>query len=206
MRPLRLRSNSFYFTLDEHEKRCYNAGLPHRYMGAEIRDMSFLPYQIGESNRKLVTDIRQEQELIKFTNDLSVVSGFNGIMAFHSAPTDDTAFKAAAAVFEVAVKRGFSCQCLSTSQLLSREVTEAKDVYLLHGINDLPNPQAIWAVRDFLRDRDGSLRMVVMTSGQELELDILIHERMRMHFDFLFCLKEEQRVIKVDYRKKTYDA
>jgi hypothetical protein len=75
------------------------------------------------------------------------------------------------------------------------------DVYLIYGVNDLPNPQAIWSIRDFLRERDGSLRILVMTSDKALDLDILIHHQLRIHIDFLFCLEDESMMIKTDYRK-----
>ena len=195
---VRLKSSSFYFRLSDHEKKCYNAGLPIRYTGKQIHDLSFTPYLIGE--RKRVTAQRQEDGLSNFASKLSVNAGFNGIMAFHSAPTDEAAFQAAASVFETAIERGFACRCLSTSQLLAKDSVGACDVYLVHGVNDLPNPQAIWALRDFMRDRDGSLRMLVMTGGRELALDVLIHEQLRMHCDFLFCLQDEASTIETEYR------
>jgi hypothetical protein len=201
---IRLKSSSFYFRLSDHEKKCYNAGLPIRYTSKNIHDLTFAPYLIGE--RKRVTAQRQEDGLSNFITKLHVNSGFNGIMAFHSAPTDEAAFQAAASIFESAIERGFACRCLSTSQLLAKDPIGACDVYLVHGVNDLPNPQVIWALRDFMRDRDGSLRMLVMTSGKELALDVLIHEQLRMHCDFLFCLQDEASTIEADYRAKPVSA
>lgn len=201
MKPIRLRSNSFYYRLNDHEKACYNNGLPVRFMGRDLRDLHFLPYAVGNESKHVVTAVKQEQELIKFVNDLNTSAGNSGIMAFHSAPTDEAAFFAAASIFETAIDRGFSCACLSTTQLMNRDNVSMHDVYLIYGVNDLPNPQAIWSIRDFLRERDGSLRILVMTSDKALDLDILIHHQLRIHIDFLFCLEDESMMIKTDYRK-----
>lgn len=195
MTTVRLRSNAFYFTLTEQQKACYNAGLPTRFMGSSINDLIFSPYVVGDVKKVRASSHLQKSELMKFTASIKASSNYVASIAIHSAPTDESAFKAAAAIFEHAMAGGLSCQCVSTSQLLNRERIEPKDVYLIYGINDQPNPQAMWAVRDFVRERDGSLRIVVMTSGQDLPVDSLIHEKLRMHFDYLFCLDDGEQHI-----------
>lgn len=198
MTPIRLRSNAFYFALNDHEKACYNAGLPTKFMGNSISDLVFRAYAVGDIKKVRASAHRQQSELIKFTNSIKASSNYVASIAIHSSPTDESAFKAGAAIFEHAMRGGLSCQCVSTSQLLNRERVDPKDVYLIYGVNDQPNPQAFWAVRDFVRERDGSLRIVIMTSGSETPVDMLIHERIRMHFDYLFCLDDCEQGISTE--------
>lgn len=195
MKPIRLRSNAFYFKLDDHQRACYNAGLPTKFMGFQFSDLIFSPYTVGDLHKKRASAHKQQQAITSFARDLKPSGLYCTTIAVHSAPTDESAFKCAATIFEHAMKAGLSCQCLSTSQLLSNDLPDAKDVYIIHGVNDLPNPQAVWALRDFIRDRDGSLRIVVMTSGHEMSVDVLIHERLRMHFDHLFCLDDNAQMV-----------
>jgi hypothetical protein len=188
----RLRSNAFYFGLSAEEKAAYNAGLPVEFMGQELRQLKFASYMYGSDvHRKQITATTQMQTLIDFTNKLAPGTNISATIGLHSAPTDGAAFKAAAAMFCAAQQRKLVCLCLSTSTILHNyKSIAAADVYLIHGVNDAPNSVAIWALRDFLRDHDGSLRLVVMTSARELTLDALIHEQMRMHFNYLFCLDD----------------
>jgi hypothetical protein len=198
MTTIRLRSNAFYFKLNEHQRACYNAGLPTNFMGRSIDEAVFSPYVVGDLRKIRSSAHKQKSQLQSFVQSLSNSSNYVASIAIHSAPTDESAFGVASAIFEHAVEGGLACQCISTSQLLNHEKIEPKDVYLIHGVNDQPNPQAVWAVRDFIRDRDGSLRIVVMTSGHDLPVDVLIHERLRMHFDYLFCLEDNVQLISTE--------
>lgn len=200
----RLRSGAFYHALDEHERKMYKSGLPVAYMGAQIKDLEFAQYFIGHDlNRKLCTASAQQNSLIEFANSIKATSVLSGVFGFHSYPTDDAAFKAAAAVYEAASLHPFSCVCVSTSTILhSAPKIPMSDVYLIHGVNDTPHSGAIWALRDFLRDRDGSLRLVVMASGREMTLDTLVHEHLRMRFKYLFCLKDSAVLLRDSYSRK----
>ena len=200
MALLRLRSTNYYFTLNEHQRKCYNAGLPIRYSGKGLDDLEFVSYAVGDIKPKMVTATKQETSLSAFAAGMDISKGHSGIMAFHSSPTDEAAFQAASYIFETALARSFSCACVSATYLLQHSNIEAKDVYLIHGITDPSSANALWAVRDFLRDRDGSLRMLVMTSGKGLALDTIIHEQLRMRVDFLFCLQDKTEMIATDYR------
>lgn len=204
----RLRSGAFYHALDEHERRMYKSGLPVAYLGAQLRDLEFAQYFIGHDlNRKLCTSTMQQNALIEFSNSIRPGTVMSGVFGFHSYPTDDAAFKAAAAVYEAASLHPFSVICVSTSTILhSAPRIPMSDVYLIHGVNDSPHPGAIWALRDFLRDRDGSLRLVVMTSGREMQLDTLVHDHLRMRFKYLFCLKDSSILLKDSYDRKTSGA
>jgi hypothetical protein len=195
MKPIRLKSNAFYHKLDEIQRRCYNAGLPIRYMGKKIEDLDFVSYTVGENNRKIATAATQQRALAKFVNELSLSENYNAILAIHSSPTDEAAFQAAATIFKTAISRGLSACCLSTSQLLSRDLPDPKEVYVIHSVTETNNPQAIWALRDFLRDRDGSLRIVIMTSGKDPNVEDIVHEQMRMQFDYLYCLSDSVEVV-----------
>jgi hypothetical protein len=166
-------------------------------MGKSIKDLEFTPYSIGDKNRHLATSSSQANSLNEFVTNLSIADNFNAILAFHSSPTDEAAFCAAACVFSTAIQRGLTCQCLSTSQIVERDLPDAKDLYVIHSVMDTDHPKAIWALRDFLRDREGSLRIVVMTSGKEHNVESIVHERMKMKFDYLFCL--EDSVSRLDY-------
>lgn len=186
----RLRSSAFYHKLTEEQRKHYKSGVPVEYLGYEIKDMPFIGYYKGTPlNKKLVAAASQQQTLIRFCTDVRQGHVLNGRWAFHSAPTDEAAFRTAVSVYASVTAKGFVGRCVSTSTLLTAaEKIEVADVYLIHGVNDAPNPAAIWALRDFLRDRDGSLHLLVMTSNRELSVDALIHEHLRMRFNYLFCL------------------
>lgn len=197
-RLFRIRSNAFYLSLTEDQKAAYRAGLPVRHAGHQLRDLKFLPYHYGtDITKKTVTEHKQQYGLIDFCNQqLGPAGVYSATMAFHSSPTDEAAFNAAGSIFETALAKHLSCLCVSTTTLThTAHEIPAHDVYLIHGVNDTPGDRSLWALRDFLRDRDGSLRLVVLTSPSELHLDQLIHERLRMHFDYLVCLDDEAKQI-----------
>lgn len=202
MKLIRLKSNAFYHKLDETQRRCFVAGLPTRYMGKRIENLDFVSYTVGEQNRKIATANCQQKALAKFVDGLSLSENYNAIVALHSSPTDEAAFQAAAAIFETAIVRGLSAVCLSTSQLLTRDLPDPKEVYVIHSVTEAHNPQAMWALRDFLRDRDGSLRIVIMTSGKDPNVEEIVHEQMRMQFDYLYCLSDSVEAISA--KRPTY--
>lgn len=208
MEAHRLRSNAFYHALTEPQRKLYKSGLPTKYIGTQLRDLKFVPYYKGfELNKSMTTATQQAATLINFANDITPAKVASGTWCFHSAPTDEAAFKAAAAVYEAMSGKGFACRCASTSAVLREgdKIANA-DVYLTHGVLDTGNAAALWALRDFIRDRDGSLHMVVMTSAKELSLDTLIHEQLRMRVDYLFCLEDDGYEIIADRKARVQHA
>lgn len=204
----RLRSSAFYHRLTEEQRKHYKAGVPVEYLGYSLESMPFIGYYKGTAlNKQLVQAAWQQKQLISFSNGVKQGHVLKGRWAFHSAPTDEAAFRAAASVYASVTAKGFVGRCVSTSTLLhSAEKIEVSDVYIIHGVNDAPNPAAIWALRDFMRDRDGSLHMLVMTSSRELSVDALIHDQLRMRFNYLFCLDGMIEEITPDRRTRVTDA
>lgn len=204
----RLQSNSFWHRLTEDQRKLYKSGLPVKFLGTQLRELRFLPYYHGsELTKRVCSAAKQMQTLIDFANSLRASSDYSCLMAMHSAPTDEAAFRAAAAIYEAAAANKLLCRCVSTTTLIHDAANvPAADVYLIHGVMDGQNHAAIWALRDFLRDRDGSLRMVVMTSSKELYLDTLIHDQLRMHFDYLYCLDDLKSEVVVGQRTNIQHA
>lgn len=191
MELMRVKDHGVYHRLDEHQKTCYRLGLPIRYLNHLLKRMTFRDYTFDGDLPKTMSSVRQRKWAVETKQNLGRNNEINGIIGFHSSPTDEAAFAAAGSMFEGALKGGLSCRCISATTIRDNFSQIPKsDLYLIHGITDTPNPATAWAVRDFIRERDGSMRLVVMCSDIELDPWHIIHNILRMNFDVLLCLKD----------------
>ncbi len=194
MKLLRVKDHGSYHRMSDFEKTCYRLGLPHRYMGHLVKGMDFLDYTIGGEFPKTINSQRQKRWTINLKKNMTR-HGETGIIGLYSAPTDEAAFECAGSIFEAGVKGGLTCRCVSATTIQNNfRNIPVSDLYLVYGITDIPNPQTAWAVRDFLRERDGSLRLVVMTAGVDQSPWSLIHNVLKMNFNVLLCLNDENNI------------
>lgn len=191
MELMRIKDHGVYHRLDEHQKLCYRLGLPVRYLGHLVSKMTFRDYTFDGDLPKTMSSVRQRKWARETKKNLGRNNEINGIIGFHSSPTDEAAFAAAGSMFEGALKGGLSCRCVSATMIRDQfnQIPKA-DFYLIHGITDTPNPATAWAVRDFIRERDGSMRLVVMCSDPGHDPWTIIHGVLRMNFDVLLCLDD----------------
>jgi hypothetical protein len=195
MKLLRIKDHATYHKMTDFEKTCYRAGLPHRYVGHLVKGMSFIDYKYGGEFPKTVTGIKQRKWTIKFKKNMSRHGDINGIVGLYSSPTDEAAFECAGSIFEAGIRGGLTCRCISATMVKENfRFIPPSDMYLIYGITDMPNPATAWAVRDFLRERDGSLRLVVMTAGIDSTPWDLIHNVLKMNFNVILALSDENNI------------
>jgi hypothetical protein len=181
--------------MSDFDKVLYRLGLPQRYMGHLVKGMVFQDYTYGGEFPKTVDAMRQKRWVISLKKGMSRHGEINGIIGLYSSPTDEAAFECAGSIFEAGVKGGLTCRCVSATMIRdSFKHIPVSDLYLIYGITDIPSPATAWAVRDFLRERDGSMRLVVMTAGQEQDPWYLIHNVLKMNFNVILALSDENNV------------
>lgn len=195
---IQVNRNSLWHGLSEHQQFCVKRGLPVKYLGMSLRDESlkFVDYEIPQGFAPLtVSGITQLRWLQALKSNLSPAKYPVGIVGIHSAPTDYSAFKVGATIFELAVHRGLVCYALSVTQIKEHKLYELPqaDVYLIHGLTDEVVSSYTWPLRDFLRSKSTALRLLLMTSptaggGLQMQRDTL---RMR-DIDVTVCLEDSE--------------
>jgi hypothetical protein len=193
---LQINRNSLWHGLSEHQQFCVKRGLPIKYLGMSLRDdtLKFVDYEIPQSFAPLVVSgVTQSRWLQALKSTMSPAKYPVGIVGIHSSPTDHSAFKVGASIFEMAVHRGLVCHCLSITQIKenrSDHLPQA-DVYLIHGLTDEVVSSYTWPLRDFLRSKSTALRLLLMTSptaGGGLQMQ---RETLRMRdIDVTICLED----------------
>jgi hypothetical protein len=192
MKLLRITDHKIYQSLSAHEQLCYKLGLPLKFMNHKVRDLVFMDYNVGQDVTKLVSAPRQQKHARKLKQNMTRHNpDLNGILGCYSSPTDTAAFECAGSIFEACVKAGMSSICIPASRIAHDMYDIPKsDVYLIYGISDLPYPNIDRPLTSFLYERDGSLRIVVMTgSGAKGPWDISQHQ-LRIKFDMFFVLND----------------
>lgn len=192
MKALRVKDHATYHRMSDHEKTCYRAGLPFRYIGHLVKGMNFLDYTVGGEFKKTITSMRQKKWAMKLKRGMSRHGDINGIIGIYSSPTDESAFECAGSIFEAGIKSGMTCRCISATMIKENfRFIQAADMFLIYGVTDVPNPPVAWAIRDFLREHDGSMRIVVMTGGPDQTPWTVTHNILRMNFNVILAVSDE---------------
>lgn len=190
MEIMRVKDHGVYHAMSEHQKACYRLGLPQRYMSHKVYDQTFEDYAYDGDIPRQMPAKHQKKWALETKKHLGRNNNINGIVGLYSSPTDEAAFRCGGSIFEGAMRGGLTCQCVSASKINeSFGKIPVADFYLIHGITDMPNVP-MWSVRNFLRERDGSFRFLVMTASKRNGPWTIIHEIMRMDVDVLLCLKD----------------
>ena len=114
------------------------------------------------------------------------------IISCYSAPTDTAAFECAGAFFEAAVRKGMSCQCVSAAKIAQDMYDIPRnDLYVIYGVTDLPNGHLDRSLTSFLYDRDGSIRIVVMTGGRNTGPWQIAQNQLHIKMDIHLILNDE---------------
>lgn len=195
MKLMRVKDHGAYHRMSDFEKTCYRQGLPHKYCGHLIKGMSFIDYTYGGEFPKTISAHVQKKWAINLKKNMTRHGEINGIVGVYSAPTDEAAFECAGSIFEAGMRGGLTCRCLSGTMVKNNfKYIPPSDMYLIYGITDTPDPTTAWAVRDFLRERDGSLRLVVMTASTEHGPWHVIHNVLKMNFNVLLAVSDENNI------------
>lgn len=189
----RMRSNAAYYRLSEHQRECFNHGLPTRYMGRKEHELLFADYMMGADYPVLRASTEQGAAFHRLKTALTGTYNCPSlVIGIHGYPSDDAAMCAAGLLFETAVENHCVAWCFSLSTVLNQWGDIPKcDVYVIYGVMDEMDAKSMGVLRNFLRERDGSLRIVVMTSDAVDNGWNFVHDTIRMHeFDGIFCLQD----------------
>lgn len=192
MKLFRVTDTKIYASLSPHEQLCFKLGLPIRFMNHKIRDLVFMDYSLGYETKKLISAPRQKEHARKLKQNMTRHNpDLAGILGCYSSPTDTAAFECAGSIFEACVKAGMSSICIPATRIAHDMYDIPKsDAYLIYGISDLPNPNIDRPLTSFLYERDGSLRILVLTgSGEKGPWEIAQHQ-LRIKFDAFFVLND----------------
>jgi hypothetical protein len=180
-------------------------GLPVKYLGVSLKDdsFSFVDYEIPQNFAPItVAGIKQKRWLLALKGSFSQAAYPTGIVGLHSAPTDYSAFRAAASLFEMAVHRNLVAHCLSITTIKETRLRDLPhaDVYLIHGLTDEVVSSYTWPLRDFMRSKSTSLILLVMTSpraGTGLQMQ---REVLRMNeIEAMICLEDNHEAAGTRY-------
>lgn len=190
MEILRVKDHQVYHSMTDFQKSCYNAGLPQRYMGHKLSNMSFEDYAFDGDLPSQISSKLQSRWARSTKKNFGRNNDINGIIGMYSSPSDEAAFRAAGSMFEGAMRGGLMCRCVSSTTINTRyEKIPVADLYLIHGVTDIPDLQT-GSVRNFIRDRDGSFRIIVMTASEKHGPWFVTNEVLRMSVDVLLCLED----------------
>lgn len=192
MKFARITDTKTYHKLSDREKVLFKRGLPLRFMGRKLTDHTFMDYSIGVENTKHVSAMKQFKWVRGFMGDVSRHENISGIVSLFSTPTDNAAFECGAMMFEAAFDRGLSCLCVSMERI-RQDLTSigAYDFYLIYGLTDASVPDLDRSLRSFLYERDGSMRMIVM-SGVESSNGpwSIMHNQLRIKPNIMLVLND----------------
>jgi hypothetical protein len=192
MKLLRITDHKIFNSLSDHEKLCYRLGLPIRFMGHNIKSMVFVDYTLGSEVPVLISAVKQKRKARLWHKTMSRNSGLAGILGCYSSPTDTAAFECAGALFEAGVAVGMSCLCISVARIAMDLFNIPKnDMYVIYGITDLPNPQLDRNLSSFLYERDGSMRILVMSGSGNTNPWKIAQQQLHLRLDALLVLNDE---------------
>lgn len=139
------------------------------FLGANPNDtrLRYVDYEVPDSfAARTVSSVLQRRFINKLRGDLVPTRYPVGVLGIHSTPTDHSAMQIGGALFEQAIYRGLIARCLTLSDIATNryQIDEA-DIYLIHTLSDQIPPAYAWSLRDFLRSRSMSLRIITMTSA-----------------------------------------
>lgn len=186
------KTTQFMDNLTDSGKALFRCGLPVRYMDCAIDDLVFMDYSVGRERPKTVSAPKQHKWVRKFGTSIERTDYPNIIVACYSSPTDEAAFQCGGFLMERAWDRGLSVMCFSIHMLMSKEPIPKRDAYFIYGVNDGSVPDLDRKLSSFLRERDGSLRVLICTgdSGLTGPWDLL-HKQFRIREDILLVLNDE---------------
>ena len=194
----RVNHNSLYHGLSEHQKHCVKRGLPIKYLGASLADtaLHFADYEVPQGFAPVVVSgVTQRRWIVELKKSMLPSRYPVGVIGLHSAPTDYSAFRAAASVFEMAVHQGLISHCLSVTDIKETRQRDLPDgdVYLIHGLTDEVVSSYTWPLRDFIRSKSTALHLLVMTSRTPGEGVKMQREVLRMRdIDVTLCLEDTE--------------
>lgn len=192
MKILRITDHKLYHALNDEEKSAYRLGVPIKFLGHNIKSMTFVDYTLGSEVPKHISATKQKRWALDLCSNMSRHTVGRGIVGCYSTPTDTAAFECAGAIFQTGLRTGMSCVCVSAARVAQDYHDIPKnDMYVIYGIDDLPNPQLDRSVKSFLYERDGSLRVLVMSGSASTNPWKIAQQQLHLRLDVLLVLNDE---------------
>lgn len=192
MKILRLTDHKLYHSLKDESKIAYKLGVPIKFLDHNIKSMTFVDYTLGSEVPTTISAVKQKRWALELCSGMSRHTAGRGIVGCYSSPTDTAAFECAGSIFQAGIATGMSCVCVSAARI-AHEYHEIpkNDMYVIYGIDDLPNPQIDRFVKSFLYERDGSLRILVMSGSANTNPWKIAQQQLHLRIDVLLVLNDE---------------
>lgn len=192
MKFLRITDHKLFHSLNEREKIAYKAGVPIKFLGHNVQNMTFVDYTLGAELPKTISAPKQRKWATRLCAEMSRHTHGGGIIGCYSSPTDTAAFECAGSIFQAGVDAGMSCVCVSAARVAANLGDIPKnDLYVVYGVTDSANNQLDRYLSSFLYERDGSLRILVMSGSPSTNPWKIAQQQLHLRMDVLLVLNDE---------------
>ena len=169
------------------------------YLGANVNDphLTYADFEVPQEFANIsISAVSQKQWLNRLRTGLAPTRYPVGVLGIHSTPTDYSAMSVGAAIFEQAAHKGLVVRCLSLTDIVTMDKHRPleADLFMIHTLTEQVIKDYVWPLRDFLRSRSTSMRILIMASdvvgdGARMQRDIL---RIR-DISAMICLRDSDR-------------